>query len=209
MISCQEVEVIIDKCRSLPPPHGNYLVTDYVTNLFLTVLDFQLRENIIKKAIAHYEANRWGKIRTFEHVKELLAHYPDDKPGNTSVAEYLWGYKYWNRVTLLRRLVAFLESIDVTSQEALRNWAKTSCFEKDFKGKVSGMDFAIYQRIITRQRSQTVKPDTHVRRFVENVIARSDFSDRELVDALEKVAKSLDLKAYGLDWRIWEFQRTR
>ncbi len=56
--------------------------------------------------------------------------------------------KYWNRVSLLRKLVTYFESIGVTSQEKLAHWANTSDFEKDFSGKIPGMSFAIYQWLI-------------------------------------------------------------
>jgi len=53
----------------------------------------------------------------------------------------------------------------------------------------------------------TIKPDVHVRRFVESTIHRSP-TDDEIVQALEKVATGLGLKAYELDWRIWEYQKS-
>jgi len=57
-----------------------------------------------------------------------------------------------------------------------------------------------------RQGVETIKPDIRIRRFVESIIDRSP-TDDELVKALEKVATRLCLKAYELDWRIWEYQR--
>ena len=115
--------------------------------------------------------------------------------------------KYWNRVSLLRKLVTYFESIGVTSQEKLAHWANTSDFEKDFSGKIPGMSFAIYQWLIMRQGIETIKPDVQVTRFVESIIHRSDIARQEIVETLEKVAKQLGLKAYELDWKIWEYQR--
>jgi len=71
------------------------------------------------------------------------------------------------------------------------------------------MGFAIYQWLIMRQGIETIKPDVHVTRFVESIICRSGIADEELVATLEKVAKQLGLKAYKLDWRIWEYQQKR
>lgn len=71
------------------------------------------------------------------------------------------------------------------------------------------MSYAIYQWLIMRQGIETIKPDIHVRRFVESIVQRSDFTDGELVSTLESVAKQLRLKAYELDWRIWEYQRIK
>ena len=209
MINHQEYELVLRKCRALQPADGMYLIHDYMTNLFLTVLDFMLQGRIIEKAIAYYKDNRWNEVRTLDDIKHLLSKYEDSKEGNTAIAQYLWNYKYWTRISLLRRLVAYFELIRVTSQESLTDWANTSDFERDFRGRIPGMGFAIYQWLIMRQGIETIKPDVHVRRFIESIIHRSDFTDKEVVVALEKVARQLSLKAYELDWRVWEYQRSK
>ena len=209
MISRGEYDLILQKCKELSPAKGIYLVHDYLENIFITVLDFMLKGDIIKNAIAYYKENRWNSIRTLRDLRQLLSEYPDDKEGNTAVAQYLWKYKYWTRVSLMRKLVDFLVSINVRSQEDLIKWANTSNFETDFKGKIPGMSYAIYQWLIMRQGIETIKPDTHVRRFVESIVHHSHFTDEELVACLENVAKELKLKAYELDWRIWEYQRSK
>jgi hypothetical protein len=206
MIDQQEFDLIFERCKELPPAKGNYLENDYVTNLLLTVLDYQLQGRIVEKAIAFFRENRRTEIRTAGDLKGLLARYPDDQTGNTRLAQYLWGYKYWNRAHQLRELLAYFESIGVMSQEALRQWAGSSSFEGDFKGRIRGLGFAVYQWLVMRQGVATIKPDVHVRRFVQSIIHRSP-TDDELVEALEKVATRLGLKAYELDWRIWEYQR--
>jgi len=93
-----------------------------------------------------------------------------------------------------------------SAEEALRQWAGCSSFEGDFKGRIRGLGFAVYQWLVMRQGVATIKPDVHVRRFVESIIHRSP-TDGELVQALEEVARRLALKAYELDWRIWEYQK--
>ena len=120
MIDQHEFDLILERCKELPPAKGMYLEDDYVTNLFLTVLDFRLHERIVKKAIAFFRENRQAMIRTAADVKTLLARYPDDQAGNTSLAQYLWGYKYSIRAHQLRELFAYLGSIGVTSQKALK-----------------------------------------------------------------------------------------
>jgi len=206
MIDQQEFDLIFERCKELPPAKGNYLENDYVTNLLLTVLEYQLHSRIVEKAITFFQENRRAEIRTAGDLKELLARYPDDETGNTRLAQYLWGYKYWNRAHQLRELLAYLEFIGVTSQRALKEWAESSDFEKDFEGRIRGLGFAVYQWLVMRQGVETIKPDVHIRRFVESILHRSP-TDDELVEALEKVATRLCLKAYELDWRIWEYQR--
>jgi hypothetical protein len=68
----------------------------------------------------------------------------------------------WTRVVMLRRLVKFFESIDVTSQFALERWARSAQFERDFQGKVSGLSYAAFKWLVIRQGVETIKPDAHV-----------------------------------------------
>ena len=206
MITKQEYNLILQKCKEIPPAQGMYLIDDYVENLMLTVLDFQMHNVAVFNAVKHYRDNRFNEIRTIDDLKLLLSKYADDKEGNTAIAKHLWGNRHWTRVSLLRKLTTYFESIGVTSQEALHHWAEKSNFEKDFKGKIPGIGYAIYKWLVMRQGVETVKPDTHLIHFVESIIHHS-FTEEELVDVLEKIAKQLGLKAYELDWKIWEHQR--
>jgi hypothetical protein len=147
MIDQQESHLIFERCKELPPAKGMYLEYDYVTNLFLTVLDYQLHGRIVEKAIAFLQEDRRTEMRTAGDLKGLLARHPEDQTGNTRLAQYLWGYKYWNRAYQLRELLAYFESIGVTSQEALRQWAGSSSFEGDFKGRIRGLGFAVYHMV--------------------------------------------------------------
>jgi hypothetical protein len=48
-----EFLAIVAKCRTLPPAKGNYLIDDYIENLLLTVLDFQMRTIAVERAAQH------------------------------------------------------------------------------------------------------------------------------------------------------------
>ena len=113
MITQQEYDLILRKCKEIPPARGVYLIHDYIENLLLTVLDFQMHNVGVEKAIAYYRNNRSGEIRTLDDLKCFLSKYTDDKEGNTSAAQYIWGNKHWTRVSLLRKLVAYFESVGV------------------------------------------------------------------------------------------------
>lgn len=208
MITAQEYDLILQKCKEIPPAQGVYLIDDYIENLMLTVLDFQMHNVAVFNAIQHYRDNRFNEIRTIDDLKRLLLKYADDKDGNTAAAQYLWGNRHWSRVSLLRKLIAYFESIGVTSQEALCHWAEKSDFEKDFKGRIPGTGYAIYKWLVMRQGVETVKPDVHLMHFVKSLILHS-FTESELVTTLEKVAKELGLKAHELDWKIWEYEKNR
>ncbi len=208
MISESEFAKILQKCKELPASESTYLEEDFICNLLLTVLDFQMQTKAVVNAMNFYRKNRWNAIRNLKELKALFDKYADDKEGNTKIAQFLWGYKLWTRVAFLRKLVIFFESIEVTTQENVKLWAQNSDYEKDFEGKIKGLGYAVYQWIVMRQGIETVKPDVHLRRFVESVVTQS-FTDKELVDVLEKAACQLGIKAYELDWKIWEHQRNK
>lgn len=199
---------LVEECRNLPSAKGNYLVDDFMENLFRTVLDFQMRVTTVERAVDYYHEHVQMEIADFAALKNLLAKYPDTKPGNLQIAQYLWGYKHWTRVELLRRFVAYFEERDVTTQEKLKQWASEVQFDRDFKGKIKGAGIAIFQWLIMRQGVETVKPDMWVHRFIQDVLGFS-VSDEMAIKLLESVAQEIELKAYELDWRIWEKQTGR
>ncbi len=207
-LSNLEFQQLVTKCGSLPPAKGNYLVHDYVENLLLTVLDFQMRGTTVERAIDHYRQHAQKEIANFIKLKNLLAKYPDTQEGNRQIAQYLWGFNHWKRVELLRKLAAYFEANGVTTQEQLKQWAAKVDFERDFKGKVKGAGFAIFKWLVMRQGVETVKPDMWIHRFIQDVLGHS-VSDETAVEVLERVAQEIGVKAYELDWRIWEYQRSR
>jgi hypothetical protein len=94
----QGYAAVLNACRNLPPPRGNYHVNDYVMNLISTVLDYQMNPTTLANAENHYKQNRWKTIRTRDDLANFLKLYPNDNEGNVAAAVYLWGYKYGNRL---------------------------------------------------------------------------------------------------------------
>lgn len=201
-----EYQSVLNACRSLPPPSGNYHVNDYVLNLVSTVLDYQMNATTLANAENHFKRNRLPIIRTRDDLARVLATYSNDREGNINAAIYLWGYKYGNRLQQLRELLAYFDSVGVTDQEGLRRWAMWSDFERDFKGRVKGLAFAVYKWLVMRQGVETIKPDIHVKNFLRRTTGRA-FTDQEAVSILERVAKDLNRPANELDWSIWETER--
>jgi hypothetical protein len=206
MITPEEYLFILEQCMNLPPAEGVYLEDDYIVNLFLTVLDFRLKSNLVKRAIGHYRAKHWEELRTFSDLKNLLQKYQDNNAESTEAALYLWGYRYWTRLSLLRKLMDYFGSIHVLTQQELMKWARESDYERDFKGRIPGMAFAVYQWLVMRQGVETVKPDVHLKRFVTGIVNHS-VTDEEIVATLENIARELTLKTYELDWKMWEYQK--
>jgi hypothetical protein len=197
---------LAEAARVVPPAQGVYLESDFVMNMLATVVDFQTHTTAVERALGHFRSRRWDEVRTIDDLKAVFARFPADQAGNTALAEFLWGYKMWTRANMLRGLVAFFDGIGVRDQVALVSWAAGADFRRDFEGRVRGLGPAVFQWLVMRQGVETVKPDVHVRRFAEAVLGRR-LNDDDLVAVVTGAALSLGVKAYELDWAIWEYQR--
>jgi hypothetical protein len=206
MISDEEVEKLAAAARVLPPNTSVYLEQDFVMNLLETVLDYMLQTEVVVKALERFRENRWNEVRTLDDLERLLARFPEDQAGNTALAQYLWGYNFWTRAQQLREFVRYFRSIGVVDQERLKQWAWTSTFKKDFEGRVKGLGPAVYQWLVMRQGVDTVKPDVHLRRFAEAAVGRK-LTDQDVIELTSKAAARIGVKAFELDWRIWEASR--
>jgi hypothetical protein len=208
MITEVEYQAILDACRRLPRTSNNYLEDDYIMNLISTVLDYQMHRTSLARAEGHYKENHWYKIRTHDDLANFLATYHDTKEGNVAAAQYLWGNRHWTRMQQLRGLFAYFDSIGVADQESLRQWAKASDFERDFKGRIKGLSFGIYKWLVMRQGVATIKPDIHVKNFLRGIVKRN-IPNQEAVSTLERAANELGIPANELDWSIWDYQRDK
>ncbi len=206
--SAADFQRLLTKCRSLPPTSEDFRVHDFVENLLLTVLDFQLKTVIVERAMSYYRQHARQDTADLASLKQVLAAYPDTQAGNQQVAQTLWGYNYWNRVELLRKLIVYFEAEGVTTQEQLQQWATQADFERDFKGRIKGLGYAIFQWLIMRQGVESIKPDVWIHRFIRDALGYS-LSDETAVAMLKEIALELDIKAYELDWRIWQYQTGR
>ena len=206
MIHEGDIERVVEACRQLPEPVGNYLVEDYLTNLMATVVDFQLQTTAVERALEHFATRVRPYLTGLDDLADLLERWPADQAGNTALARHLWGYDLWTRAQMLRELVDYFTAIGVTDQDALKRWAVTATFDRDFKGRVHGLGPAVFQWLVMRQGVDTVKPDVHVHRFAARAVGRP-LSDAYVVAVIEAAARRLGRPAHRLDWAIWEAGR--
>jgi hypothetical protein len=206
MVSEEDVEKLAAAARVLPPNESVYLEEDFVMNLLETVLDYMLQTEVVVRALERFRENRWSEVRTLDDLERVMARFPDDQAGNTALAQHLWGYNLWTRAQQLRELARYFRSIGVVDQERLKQWALTSTFKNDFEGRVKGLGPAVYQWLVMRQGVDTVKPDVHVRRFAEASVGRR-LNDQDLIELTTRAAATIGIKAFELDWRIWEASR--
>lgn len=206
-ISGRDLQAVIAASQLVPRTDSSYLVDDFVSNLLLTVLDFQMHTTAVQRAFKYYEDHLFDQVRTLDDLQALMDEYPDDKEGNTALAQKLWGYSMWTRASMLRGLADYFDRIGVRDQDALRDWAAQADFKRDFEGRVKGLGPAVFQWLIMRQGVETVKPDVHLRRFAERAVGRP-LSDQEVIDLVVQAAGALGMKAHELDWGIWEYERS-
>jgi len=205
MVSEEDIAVVVEACREVPDPVGDYLEDDFLVNLVATVVDFQTHTTAVARALLHFRHRVRSALGSVDDLVELMERWPATKDGNTALAEYLWGYKMWTRAQMLRDLVAYFISLGVTDQEQLRVWAQKASFA-DFEGQVRGLGPAVFQWLVMRQGVDTVKPDVHVHRFVGSVLGRQ-LSDSDAVAVLTEAARRLRRPGTRLDWAIWEAGR--
>ncbi len=202
-----EYSALLEACRALPAAQGNYHIKDFVENLLLTVLDFQMNTKAVVKAMQYFASRTKQDAADLAGLKLLIGEYPDDKPGNTALAQRLWGYNLWTRAAMLRHLITFFEESNVKDQPSLEQWALGAQFKKHFEGRVKGLGYAVFNWLVIRQGVESIKPDVHVLRFVEKAIGRP-VKETIAVEALIRVAKDLDMAVHKLDWAIWETGRS-
>lgn len=200
-----DVTAVQMACAALPPAQGNYLEDDFLVNLVATVVDFQLQTTAVEKALAHFERSVRPDLQCIDDLRALFDRWPATREGNTELARHLFGYRLWTRAQMLRDLVSYFDGVGVRTQDDLRAWARRTSFEQ-FKGRVRGLGPAVFQWLVMRQGVDTVKPDVHVHRFVENAIGRR-VGDAEAVALVTAAARLLGRDVMGLDWAIWEAGR--
>jgi hypothetical protein len=203
VVTDAEVARLAAAASRLPAATASALEDDFLTNLFVTVLDYMLRTSTVLAALEHFRRNRRDEVRTIDDLDRVLASFPADQVGDTALAIHLWGYRLWTRAGQLRDLVRFFRDVGVVDAATLQAWAHASEFERDFAGRVKGLGRAVYQSLLMRQGIDTVKPDVHLRRFGEAAVGRP-LGDSDLIELTTRAARRLGVPAADLDYRIWE-----
>ena len=206
----EELRKLRTECGKLPQGK-NHRVSDYIINVFDTVLDFQMKAEVVDSSIGFYEENRWRELRTHKALAKLISSYPNTKKGNLKLAKYLWNNNHWTRAKFLRELLTYFESVKVRNMRTLSRWGRDTVFQ-EVRGRIKtqehSMGLAIFKWLQGRVGVDTVKPDVHVLKFVSDCIGRK-VKDEEAVEAVEGVAKELEIPAFRLDAAIWRHQRDK
>ena len=122
-VSGSDYKKLLKECKTLTE-FRDYRMYDYISILFNTVLDFQMKSPSVSKAVDYYENNNWSKIRSHADIKRILSEYPNTKKSNARLANYLWNNNHWSRAELLRELVKFFENRNIRGFRSLKKWIK-------------------------------------------------------------------------------------
>ena len=182
--------------------------TSYLSDVLETVLNFQMQEPVVVKALKYFDHNVQHEhdIHNHEQLQDALNVYPDSEVGNKAAAQFFWGNNHWTRIELLRRFLPFLASVGVTDQPSLHAWAKQADFERDFKGKVKGMGIAVFHWLLLRCGVSTIKPDVWVINFGQRVLGKR-IPEERLVTAFNDIALLIGENLGTLDVTIWYHEK--
>ena len=210
-IKREDYNRILERCSTLTE-FRDYRMNDYISILFNTVLDFQMRSPAVAKAFNHYRENNWSKIRTHSDLKRFLLNYPNTKKSNTLLAYDLWGNNHWTRAKLLRSLLTFFESHNVRGYRSLKSWIKVATFE-DIESQVRVVDNktgkvihsigpVLFEWLRLRLGEKTVKADVHIKNFIKASIGYIP-THEDIVNLLKNVAEEMRIEPRELDAAIW------
>lgn len=199
----QYVEQLAAAVRPLLDGPGYTPEPDPLRICMLACLDFQMRGSMVEKAIAHFyqeAAPRLG-LGDLASLRSFLERTASDE----KAAVALWGARYWTRLALLRQLVAFFLQ-EQTSRggpeiEAMQAWARTADFQRDFQGKIKGLGYNSFVRMVQQLGANTAAPTGWTCHYVEEAIGRLP-KDACLVLLLNATADQLRQHRADLDWAI-------
>ena len=207
-LSPEEFSALANAVADLPFVKPNRAPVDYMLDLMETVINFHVRVEVVMSSLGyfHNHVQQQQKIYTHGDLKAVLSRFPDDEEGNKAASQLLWGNFMWTRIALLRKLMAFFESVGVTDQASFHAWAARSTFERDFKDRVKGMGIAVFHWLQIRCNVDSVKPDVHVLNFGKRAIGRR-VSEKMLVDAISQIAPLVGQSMATVDATVWFWGR--
>lgn len=207
-LSPEDFSALANAVADLPFVKPNRAPSDYMLDLMETVINFHVRVEVVLSSLGYFrdQVQQQHEIYTHDDLKVALARFPDDEEGNKAASQFLWGNFMWTRIALLRKLMAFFESVGVTDQASLHAWAARSTFERDFKDRVKGLGIAVFHWLQIRCHVDSVKPDVHVLNFGKRVIGRR-VSEKVLVDAISQIAPLVGQSMATVDVTIWWWGR--
>jgi hypothetical protein len=82
VLSEVEIKAVTKRAKTLAPADYDYVDTDLLICLFVTVIDFQMLTTTVNRALTYFKDNRAAAIRDLDDLEELLNAHPNDQLGN-------------------------------------------------------------------------------------------------------------------------------
>ena len=194
----------------------DYRLSHYARNLINTVLDSQMYVEVAEKAERFY----MKKIGYESHrdLKGEVERFQNTRRGNKDLALHLWNTNHWTRAKFLRMLIRELENRGVKDQKSLERWVCEADFDRDVKQQFCikyrngirtgyhSIGPVLFHGLCLRCGIDTIKPDTHILKFVSTCIGRRS-NLKEAAKYLTRIAEEQGREARLLDSAIWHFQR--
>lgn len=208
MLQTSDIDKLYTYLKNLPLEIDTYEDGYEYDNPALTLVDAVLSinrnyNNFVKPRL---EIIKTSSISSFDELKEEL-----DK-GDKQFMEF-WNYQHLQRVLLLKDLLEFFTKIKKENNlnsdiEALNFWANQSSVAGFSKWNIKGIGFTTYQYLRMLCGSDTVKPDVHISRIIEDAIGKR-LSPKDNVLIIEKISKQMDVSARSLDHAIWLYSSSK
>ena len=192
----------------------------------LACLDFQMRGTAVEKSLHHFYHEAAGALG----IRDLatLTTYLEKTPSDEEAAVALWGARYWTRLALLRQLIAFFRECGATGPssvilstppfilseaknleggqaaaeiEAMRRWGRSADFKRDFQGKVKGLGYNTFVRMVQQLGANTAAPTGWTCHYVDGVLGMTP-KDGCLVEVLNAAADTIGQPRAHVDWAI-------
>ncbi|KUK76928.1 MAG: hypothetical protein XD93_0644 [candidate division WS6 bacterium 34_10] len=208
MVATTHIEELKEYLSSLPLDIRSYDDGYEYKNPVLTLVDAVLSinrnyNNFVKPRL---EIIKKSGIRSFTDLEREL-----DKGDEYFMS--FWNYRHPQRVVLLRNLLTYFRDFQQTNNiqgdvETLREWGNQSSVEKYKDWKIKGIAFTTYQYLRMLCGADTVKPDIHILRVVEEGIGRK-VNPMNSVILIEHISKEMGIEARSLDHAIWQYSSSK
>lgn len=148
--------------------------------------------------IQYFQEN-YSHIRTLKSLRSLI-HDEEVK------FEKVWLYRHPARLETLKSLVdKFLEIIGEDNDlDALKKWAEDATYEDYANFRVKGIGIATFQYLRILLGADTIKPDVHIKRFVEELSGTKKMNDRNIIKIFDEIKKEIPISLRMFDKHIWD-----
>lgn len=176
----------------------------YYENPCLVILDAVMsRSRVYETTVVprlNYFKTNYPEVNTLDILIKTI-----DKVGTENFAPKYLDYQFSDigKVILDTAMVFNINKNGIDDLEGMRLFASSPNFYKEITG-VKGIGIATARYLAILLKIDTVKPDVHILRFINQSIGRK-VSEQKAVDLLTQAAKEMGESVARIDNSIWQF----